>query len=148
MKLLTIVIGFLVFSLVVSMMFAATSDVMSKNDNTDGSIKFLELSGDYDNLTGKFGDSDSVVRDMSNLTNQGPAGTLEADVGAFKGALAAGKMAINLYANFDTIITTVTEDVKGGNYIDSRITSAIIIILGIVVIFIIIQFLRAFKMET
>ena len=147
MKLISMVIGFLVFSLVATMMFATTHDIMNNNGNVAGTEEFQTLAGDYDDLTGAFGDSSGTARQIENLSKSGAAQATEPDVSAFKGALAGGKMSVNFLTNFQNIINTVSGDV-GAGYVDQRIINGILAIIGIFLIFVVVQFIRAFKMET
>ena len=148
MKAVNIVIGFVVFSIVLSMMFAATSDMMD-GEGVDGANTFNELSGDYNTLTNELSGKDSTTRDIEEQLDIGEAGGETSDITLLTGALSSGRLIKNYIGNFDNIIHNATGDANtGAVYIDSRITGGIIAIIIIIFIFIIMHFIRGFKTET
>ena len=150
MKLTNLIIGFIVFSLVVSLMFGAAYDILHA-EGTDGADDFKALSGEYYTLTKEMADEESVTRDITEQEQVG-AGvkTDEPEITAYKGALSGGKMAINFFANFENIIHNASGDASSGgeNYIDSKITNGIKFVIIVILAFALLHFIWRFKMET
>ena len=148
MKAVNIVIGFVMFSIVLSMMFAATSDIMDR-EGVEGSDTFNELSGNYDSFGNQFGSSDSTARGIIGATEQGAADSETKDVNILVGALSGGRQVVNFFSNFDNIVSNATGEVNQGEaYIDPRITRGFLAGIMIVLAFVVLHFVRGFKTET
>lgn len=148
MKLVNVVFGFVIFSIVVSMMFAATSDILKQND-ASGSDDFDKLSGEYETFTKGIDDKSSTSRGIIDLTQSKPSESEESDINAFRGAISGGKLATNFFINFENIINNATGDVNTGqNYIDNRIIGGVLALIVIFISFAILHFIRGFKTET
>ena len=153
MKLTNLVIGFVIFSMVLSLMFASADNILDKNDIVlqDGT-DFGALAGDYEGLSEQMSDKASTTRDVSDATKLGKTDKDDTDVSILKGAVAGGGLSLNLITNFEGIVSNATADVnqEGGTgvLIDPRIRNGILAIIVITVIFAIIHYLRGFKTET
>ncbi len=147
-KAVNIVLGFAGFSIVVTMMFAAIGDMMRLND-VEGAEQFDILAGRYEGFSNTESKSNSTARQIIEGTSQGSVTSEEKANFLVTGAISGGKLAVNFFANFDDIIIAATNDANSGeNYIDSRLVFGILGLLAIVISFLLIHFLRGFKMET
>lgn len=151
MKAINVIIGFTMFSIVVSMMFAASGTILTKNDGKDAAT-FNSLSGQYDGYSSGFKKDGGVARDIDDASKQGSSGSDTPDVTLLSGALSGGRLVTNFYTNFDNIITNTTNEIGGDKrgyaYIDQRITNGILAIVFLFLVFVVIHFLRGFKTET
>ncbi len=148
MKLVNVVFGFVIFSIVVSMMFAATGDILSQND-VSGADDFNKLAGEYESFTKQIDNKDSTARGIISQTQQKPSESEESDINALKGAISGGKLSTNFFINFQDIIHNATGDVNTGqSYIDNRIIGGILALIVIFVAFVVLHFIRGFKTET
>ncbi len=148
MKAVNIVIGFVVFSIVLSMMFAATFDVMN-DGGVEGADTFNQLSGQYKGYGEEFDKSDSTSRNIIGATEQGAADSETKDVNILVGALSGGRQVVNFFSNFDDIVHNATGEVnQGQSYIDPRITRGFLAVVMIILAFVVLHFIRGFKTET
>lgn len=148
MKAVNIVLGFLVFSIVVSMMFAFTSEMLT-SEQPKAADEFNALAGDYKSFANEFDEKGSTTREMQDAALGDTAvGTDEPDVASYKGVFSGVKLAINFFVDFEHIVHNATGDANDDGYIDKRITNGIIAVFFIIIAFVIIHFIRAFKMET
>ena len=148
MKAVNLVFGFVIFSIVLSMMFAATSDIMTEN-SADGAGDFDALSGEYEGFTEEFGDDKGTARGIIDAGKQGDVEGEDVDINIVSGALSGGRLAVNFISNFENIIHNATGDVNTGeSYIDDRIIGVVIILIVIFLAFVLIHFARGFKTET
>ena len=149
MKLANLLFGFLIFSLVLSLMFAATGDILSKND-IDGADDFNALAGEYEGLTNSIASKDSTARGIEGVTKTGAADSETTDVSILKGAVSGGRLSFNFFTNFEGIIQNATEDTRSGGavYIDRRITNGLIFLIIIFLTLALLHFFRGFKTET
>ncbi len=150
MKLTNMVIGLVAFSVMVSMFFLATADILKQNE-IEGFETFEALGGEYYGLSKEMANKDSNIRSIQEASQAG-AGveTDEPDVSALKGALSGGKLAINFYTNFQNIINNATGDINTGEqaFIHPNIKNGILAAVSIILIFIVLHFLWRFKTET
>jgi|TARA_Y100000310_G_scaffold229236_1_gene231657 hypothetical protein len=155
MKLATLLIGFVIFSMTLALMFAATQDILDKNKIvlSDGQNTFGELAGDYEELAGNVADQDSTTRDLSEASKQGVVDSEDRVVQIQKGAITGGRLSINFLTNFESIMNNATGDANklssgGQSYIDNRVIDGIGFILLIILVLAIAHFIRGFKTET
>ncbi len=147
-KAVNLVLGITGFSLVLTMMFAAVGDMMRLN-NIEGSTQFDSLAGEYEGFANTEAKSNSTARQIIGGTSQGSVTSEEKANFLVTGAISGGKLAVNFFTNFDDIIIAATNDANSGeNYIDSRLVFGMLGLLAIVLSFLLIIFLRGFKMET
>lgn len=148
MKIANLIIGGVIFSIVLTLMFVSTQEIMEANDDPDSS-EFEALAGDYESITSDFGAKGQPMRNIINQTKQGEAQTEGTDVSLITGAISGGRLVLNFFTNFNTIINQTTSDInKGEAYIDNRIIGGIEIIIVIIIGLAVIFFLRGFRMET
>jgi len=148
MKAVNLVFGFVIFSIVLSMMFAATYEIMDKN-SVEGADDFNILAGEYESFGGQFDEDAGVPRQMIDQGKEGKTGGEEADITIVTGALSGGKLVVNFFTNFENILHNATGDVnKGEAYIDNRILGGVIALIVIFLAFVLIHFARGFKTET
>ena len=149
MKLTNLIIGFIVFSLVLSLMFATAGDILEKN-SIDGFEDFNQLAGEYEEMSGEMTEKDSTIRDIDEATKIGAAESENIDVRILKGAVSGGRLSTNFITNFENIIHNATGDanIGGQTYIDRRIVNGVIFIIIVIVVLAILHFLRGFKTET
>ena len=148
MKAINVVLGFVIFSIIISMMFAAASNIMGEN-NVEGSDDFDKLSGEYNSFTSGMGDEDSTAREIIGQTKQGEASSDTSDVSLITGALSGGRLVTNFFTNFENIVHNATGDANEGEaFVDDRIIGAILAIIVIFIAFVILHFIRGFKTET
>jgi len=151
-KAINLVIGFALFSIVVSMFFFAISETMKKNNvGNDADRKvFRDLSGQYADSSSEQSGDGSTARQIIDGTKVGDAGSEDTSNYLVTGALSGGRLSVNFLSYFENIINNAKKDAsKGGqNYIDEKIVSAAIAILVLILAFIAIHFLRGFKTET
>lgn len=148
MKLFNLIIGFVIFSIVVSMMFAATGDILERNKGS-GADDFNSLAGEYNSFTNQIDNSDSTARGIISQSEQGVATSETEDVNAIKGALSGGRLSINFFVNFEDIIHNATVDINTGqSYIDNRIIGGVLALIVIFLAFAILHFIWRSKTET
>lgn len=150
MKLTNMVIGLVAFSVIVSMFFLATADILRQND-IEGYETFEALGGQYYDYSEEVHGEDSTIRDIKSATQLGSGVEAdEPDVSILKGALSAAKMPINFYTNFKNIINNATSDIntEGQTYIHPNITNGIIAGILIILVFIVLHFVWRSKLET
>lgn len=148
MKLVSLIFGFVIFSVVLSMMFASVGDILDKNNSSDAAT-FTALSGEYEDFTRKIKDDGSTTRNIIDQSKQGAATSETTDVTLLSGALSGGKLTTNFFVNFDNILNNATGDInKGEAYIDNRIVGGILALIVVFLAFVALHFLRGFKTET
>lgn len=146
MKLATIVIGMVLFSIVTTMLFGVIQSISEEN-NVGKASDWEALSGDYNTFTEKIASKpNSTSRLIDDQTKEGIASSEDQDVRIISGAIGGGRLAINFYANFNEIAQKITGD--SSSFIDRRITDGIIAIIGVLIVLMIIYFIRGAKIET
>ena len=146
MKIATLLIGLLTFSVVVTIMFSAVQKYLTLNDFS-GADEWETLAGEYSTITGEtITDDNSTLRQISGLTKSGEATSETKDIRLISGAISGGKLMTNFFFNFDEVFNKVGGDTK--TYIDGRIIAAAIGIILIIVVLSVLFFLRGFKAET
>ncbi len=146
MKIATLIIGLLTFSLVTTIMFSAVQNYLIDND-FEGADDWEDLAGEYDTFTKEVStDSNGTIRQISELTKSGEAESETTDINLISGAISGGKLLTNTFFNFDEIANKVGTDTK--TFVDQRIIDAIIGIVVIIVVLSVLFFLRGFKAET
>lgn len=146
MKLTNLVIGFIIFSIVTTLFFWVTYEML-REQGVEGATDFQGLSGEYGEYASQFDEEDSAMRDMIKQTESGKASSEEKDVNILTGIVAGGLTALNFLGNFENIVHNATGDVEQ-HYVDDRLTGVIIAIIVIVIGFTLLHFLRAAKTET
>ena len=146
MKISTLVLGFLTFSVVVTIMFSAVQDYLTQNE-FGGASEWGELAGDYEAFVGEtITNENATLRQMSEQTKTGEAGSEAKQIVLLEGAISGGKLGTNFFFNLDVIANKIGADTK--TYVDPRIVAAVIGIIMIVIILSVLFFLRGFKAET
>ncbi len=146
MKIATLLIGLLTFSVVVTIMFSAVQNYLTLNDFS-GADEWETLAGEYDEIIGEsVTDDDSTLRQISGLTKSGEAESETKDINLITGAISGGKLMTNFFLNFDEVFNKVGGDTN--TYIDGRIIAAAIGIVLIIFVLSVLFFLRGFKAET
>lgn len=146
MKLVTLLLGLVTFSIVATIMFAAVQNYLTDNDFS-GAGKWRELSGDYDKFVNQTAENaDSTLRKVSDQTKTGEAGSEDKQIVLLEGAVSGGKLMTNFFFNFDEIVRKVGSDT--GTFIDPGIVAVVIAIIMVLIILSVLFFLRGFKAET
>ncbi len=146
MKISTLLIGLLTFSVVVTIMFSAVQNYLTLNE-FGGASEWKTLAGEYDKIAGEsVTDDNSTLRQISGLTKSGEAESETKDINLITGAISGGKLMTNFFLNFDEVFNKVGGDTK--TYVDGRIIAAAIGIVLIIIVLSVIFFLRGFKAET
>ncbi len=146
MKIATLVLGFLTFSLVVTIMFSAVQSYLTLNDFS-GAEEWESLSVDYGGLSSSIStDSDSTLRQVDEQTKQGDVGSKDRDITLITGAVSGGRLLTNFYTNFQNVTAKVAGDTE--TFVPREIINAVLGILAVIVILSVIFFLRGFKAET
>ena len=147
-KAFNVVLGFIIFSLVLSMFFAAIAETMALN-NVEGAETFAALSGQYEGFSTQEQLPNSTTRQILDGTKIGTATSEETTNFLVSGSLSGGRLSLNFFKGFDDIITITTTNANTGeSYIDSRIIKGILVILTVLSAFILLHFLRGAKTET
>lgn len=132
MKFGDLVIGFIVFSLTVTLMFLVASNMITESGGTDAS-DFYDISAGYSNETETFRQDGNTVRDILDSTEEGEGSTETSDVTILTGALKGGRLLKNFFTNLFSI-TNRTKNYTS-EYIDVRIfygiTAIILVIIGL-----------------
>ena len=146
MKIVTLLIGLLTFSVVMTIMFSAVQNYLTLNE-FGGASEWEGLAGDYETIVGEsVTDDNSTLRQISSLTKSGEFASETKDIGLISGAISVGKLMTNFFFNFDEVFNKVGGDTN--TYVDGRIIAAAIGIVLIIIVFSVIFFLRGFKAET
>ena len=146
MKISTLVLGFLTFSVVVTIMFSAVQNYLTLND-FEGAEEWESLSVDYGGLSGSIAtDSDSTLRQVEEQTKLGGVGSKAPDNELITGAISGGRLLTNFYTNFQNVTAKVAGDTE--TFVPREIINAVLGILAILVVLSVIFFLRGFKAET
>jgi len=152
MKALSILIGLVLFSIGLSLMFSFAGDVFNKHDVDDDGV-FSALAVEYEDYSNSQTKDGSDIRNVADAAKQGPASSETEDVRLLTGAIQGGRLIINSISNFDNIAHNVSNTINKGdnsadNYVDRRIINTAIILVVLIIVIISIQFLRGFKFET
>ena len=155
MKVVNILIGLVIFTVGLSLMFSAASSIFDKGKVNEETVTlYNDLGGDYKSVTDlQTKKGGSTIRSIGDATESGPASSDDQSVFLLTGAIQGGRLIIGSIGNFNNVVNNVTNTINdpknpGANYIDSRITNAILAVFAIFIIIIAIQFLRGFKFET
>ncbi len=146
MKIATLVLGFLTFSVVVTIMFSAVRDHLTLN-NFEGVDEWDALAVDYGGLSSDISNKkDSTLRDVDEQTKLGDVGSGDRDNELITGAISGGRLLTNFLTNFENVTNKVYGDTD--TFVPRGIIDAVLGILAILVILSVIFFLRGFKAET
>lgn len=147
MKMVTILIGLAIFSIVTTMMFSAVNQILVDSSSTQDASEWDALSGEYEQFTQSVSpEGNSTLRSISGQTESGEADSTERSVFLFSGAISGGKLLTNFFLNIKDVQNKVTGDTD--QFVDSRIINAVVIILFIVIVLSTLFFLRGAKAET
>ena len=147
MKLTNIILGFVIFSIVLSAMFFITYEILDE-ENVDDASNFQGLSGEYEDFAGTFRRDDGTMRDVHDELEQSEASSEERDISIVGGAISGGLTIFNVITNFENIVHNATGEGESADYVDHRIIDGIIIVLGVIIIMVGLHYLRGFKTET
>jgi len=146
-KITTMLIGIVLFSIVATMMFGAVVSILDGNPGSQSSSQFVGLSAEYENFGRDLTvQKNSTLRQIKAKTDQGPASSVEEDIFLVKGAISGGRLGGNFFANFDDVINTVSGDTT--TYIDPRIFDAMLFIISLIIILAVLHYIRGAKLET
>lgn len=146
MKLTTILLGLVTFSIVATMMFSAVQDYLTINQ-FGGADEWEDLSGEYEVFVAETAtNANSTLRDISDQTKSGESASDSQQIVLLEGAVSGGKLMINFFTNFDDVLRKTDSDTK--TYVDPRIIPVVIAIIMIIIVLSVIFFLRGFKAET
>ncbi len=154
MKIMNILIGLVIFSVGLALMFSLTADILGEKDFESGKVKtFTDLSVSYESVSVSQTKEDSNIRDIGDATESGPASSDDTSVFLLTGAIQGGRLFIDSIGNFNNVVNNVTNtiddsDNPSGGLIDKRIRITITAVFVIFIIIISIQFLRGFKLES
>ena len=146
MKLTTLLLGLVTFSIVATIMFSAVHNYLTLNE-FNGAAEWETLSVEYETFSAETTvNTNSTLRQISDLTKTGEAQSETQDITLLKGAVSGGKLMTNFFSNFDEVINKVGSDTE--TFIDPRIIAVTIAIIMLIIILSVIFFLRGFKAET
>ncbi len=146
MKIVTLLLGLLTFSIVATIMFSAVQDYLIQNE-FGGASEWETLSVNYGEFTGEVStDSDSTLRQIENLTKSGEFASESQQISLLEGAVSSGKLGTNFITNFEDVINKIGSDTN--KYIDTRLITVAIGIITIIIVLSFLFFLRGFKAET
>jgi len=153
MKAVNILIGLVLFSIGLSLMFSLAGDIFKQGKVDDETIDvFTSLAIDYEGVSKSQTDDASNIRSIEDAAESGPASSEDSSVFLLTGAIQGGRLIIDSVGNFNNIANnvsnTIDKDNPSQNWIDPRIINTIMAIFAIFIIIISIQFLRGFKFET
>ena len=146
-KLTTILIGLVIFSIFTTIMFGSVASILNSNPGPKTSAEWTALSGGYE----QFGkdvstQKNSTLRQIKGLTDQGPASSVDESIFFVKGAISGGRLSGNFFTNFEDVTNKVSGDTV--TYINPKIFNAIEFVFSILIILIVLHFIRGFKTET
>ncbi len=145
MKFANLVIGFVIFSVAVTIMFTAAKDMTSTFGSSSAS-DFNRLAGTYEpyqkNLTTQ---SDSAMRGMANQTAVGEASSTERSVFLLTGAVNSVKLIMNVFPTLELVLDTSQEEI--GGLIPPIIFDAIIGILIVFILLVVVHMLMRMRSE-
>lgn len=151
-KLTTFVLGMVIFSVVMTMLFSVVDQYTFENNvQRDGEENdWLVLSGNYVSLSDQLSGDNSTIREIRRQSELGASGSEATDARLLSGSISAGRLLVNFFTNSDKVVDKVTGDLNEGNdaIIDPNIITAIKAIAIIVLILIGLHFIRGFKTET
>lgn len=149
MKLVNVIFGFVIFSIVTSIMFGSIGFMMVDND-IEGSSTFTDLSDDYEIFYKTINNESSPARASLGQTESGAASSEDVEISLIQGALSAGRLSISFFVNFNSILSTAIGDLDGDGegIIDPKIIVGILALLLIFFAFVIIHFIWRAKTET
>ncbi len=149
MKLVNVIFGFVIFSIITSILFGSVGKMMDAN-NIGGSSTVNDLSGDYEVFYEQIEDSNSTSRKILGQTEQGAASSEDVEVSLIEGALSGGRLSINFFLNFNKILSTSIGDLNddGTAIIDPKIIIGIFALIVVFFAFVIIHFIWRAKTET
>ncbi len=152
MKIVNILIGLIIFSVGLSLMFSLAGDIFKQGKVDDSTVNvFTDLAIDYESVSTSQTEENSNIRTIGDATESGPASSDDQSVFLLTGAVQGGRLFIDSIGNFNNIVNNVTntiDDNPDDNFIDPRIRISIMAVFVMFIIIISIQFLRGFKLET
>ncbi len=149
MKAVNVVLGFILFAVISSLMFGMTFELMNQ-EKVEGASDFQNLAGEYEQFSEDIGGEDSTARGILDQTKQGAAESEDKDTSLLKGAVSGGRLVGNFYGNFENIVHNATGNINqgGSTFVDQRLIRGILIMLMVFLVFVVLHFLRGFKTET
>lgn len=145
MKFVNLIIGFVVFSLVVTLMFTATRDLTSEYE-ANNAADFVLLAGEYEGYVGNLTtSSDSTIRSMDNQTKTGTASSEDADINIVTGGLSAVRLISNIFPIMGKVLYKAQTSL--GGFIHPLIWAAIIGIIAVVIILTVITMIMRMRPE-
>jgi len=152
MKLVNVIFGFVIFSIVISIFFGTVAQIMELNEigSEEEREKFVILSGNYTGFVDNARSKDGTPRGILDQTDQGVASSEEVEVHLIEGALSGGRLTVNFFVNFQNIISRIQGDVNPDSeaLINPNIITGISALLIIFLAFVIISFIWRAKVET
>ena len=146
MKLTNFIFGILIFSVVMTLMFASVQSYLSKNEIGDAS-EWEALAADYNKFGGAIvNKTDSGSSQIKGETDLGIASTEGSDTSIVKGAISGGKLTFSFYKNFQDVVNKVSNDV-GGNFINQQMINIVLALAFVFLILVGLHFIRGFKTE-
>ena len=152
MKLVELLYGVIIFSVVISLLFLLAGDFF-KEGKVDDSGLYSSLAVEYEGISKNQVFKDSDIREIQDATDIGTASSETQDIFLLTGAIQGGRLIINSIKNFDNIANNISSTLDEGEntaapYIDPRIIVTLKALVVVLIVIISLQFLRGFKLET
>jgi len=145
MKFVNLIIGFVLFSAVVTLMFTATRDLTSEYESANAA-DFVELAGEYEDYVANLTTgSDSTLRSMDNQTKTGTASSEGAEINIVSGGLSAVRLITNIFPTMEKILNKGKNSV--GGFIHPIVWQAIFGIIAVIIILIVITMIMRMRPE-
>lgn len=153
MKLVELLYGVIIFSVVISLLFTLAGDFFKEGKVNDSGL-YSSLAVDYKKFSENQVFKDSEIREIQGASDVGTASSTSQDIFLLTGAIQGGRLIINSIKNFDNIANNISSTVLIGEnavpspYIDPRIIVTLKALVVVLIVIISLQFLRGFKLET
>jgi len=138
LKFSNLVFGFVIFSVVLTLIFTVTKD-LTNDYGSENAATFDELAGKYDYTSRLTTGSNSTIRTMDEQSQLGIASSEDKQIVLLSGAVSAVRLITNIFPTIGTIIEVSYGDAGG-------IVPRIIIdaILGIILVFLALVIIHMF----
>lgn len=144
MKLADLVFGFVIFSLLVTLIFTAVYNMTSLH-SADSADEYDALVGEY-NYIDEFGlESNSTLRAMDEQMKLGTAEGETTDITFISGTISAGRLIRNIFTTTGHVIEEAYVDTS--SYIPRIIIDAILAIIGVFLMLVVLHFIRGYRTE-
>jgi len=145
MKFMNLIIGFVLFSVSITLMFTATRDLTSEYGSANAA-DFVLLAGEYEDYVGNLTtDSGSTLRAMDNQSKTGAASSEGVDINTISGGLSAVRLMSNIFPIMGKIIFKAQDSL--GVFVHPIIWAALLGIIVVIIVFVIITMIMRMRPE-